>query len=454
MYRNRSGHTMIKLLAAVLLATPLMAQAENQALEALLKALNSNGTIDDKTYRLIREIADKESKDIETGIRKTQELQLSQFKPEQSIEQIVDQRIAHTQNSFKPKVRLGGRIQIDAAAYDEDSAKQNNGSELRRARMFAQGNLGNNWGFKLQYDFTATGNKGIQDAYLDYKGFESANIRLGHFKEPFSLQNITSSKNVLFTERGLPHVFAEGRNIGIQAASQGENWSLSAGIFGDGRDGASDENEGWGLSGRGTFAPIKKEDHYLHLGLSLSYRATGSENKLRFSERPESHVTNTKILDTGNIDADTYLRSVLEAAYVHGPFNLQAEYYHTSIERIDDNNPDLDFTGYYIESGWFLTGESMNYNSSSGNFGKIKPVSVVGDGGWGAWQLAARYSSLDLSDQDISGGDAQSMTLGVNWYATDKLRFSFNYVDILDVEGGPGQDDTPSAFQFRSQLAF
>jgi len=57
---------------------------------------------------------------------------------------------------------------------------------------------------------------------------------MGHFKEPFSLQNMTSSKYVLFTERGLPHVFAEGRNPGFQLSRNGENWSAAVGLYGEG----------------------------------------------------------------------------------------------------------------------------------------------------------------------------------------------------------------------------
>lgn len=96
----------------------------------------------------------------------------------------------------------------------------------------------------------------------------------------------------------------------------------------------------------------------------------------------------------------------------------------------------------------------MNYKSSGGNFSKINPKSVVGDGGLGAWQVAARFSNLDLNDGDINGGEAQSFTLGVNWYATAKIRFTLNYVDVLEADGGPHPEDEPSLIQFRSQLAF
>ena len=144
--------------------------------------------------------------------------------------------ITRSDNSIK----IGGRIQLDAATYSEDNSRHNDGTEIRRARLFAKVNLGKAWEYKFQYDFTSDGIDGIQDAYLDFKGLENYKIRMGHFKEAFSLQNMTSSKYVLFTERGLPHVFAEGRNPGLQLSGNGENWSAAVGLHGDGLGGASD----------------------------------------------------------------------------------------------------------------------------------------------------------------------------------------------------------------------
>ena len=81
-------------------------------------------------------------------------------------------------------------------------------------------------------------------------------------------------------------------------------------------------------------------------------------------------------------------------------------------------------------------------------------MGFVGQGGFGAWQLAFRYSSLDLNDADINGGEADSFTLGLNWFATPNLRFSANYVNVLDMKGGPGSGDEPDVFQLRAQLEF
>ena len=91
----------------------------------------------------------------------------------------------------------------------------------------------------------------------------------------------------------------------------------------------------------------------------------------------------------------------------------------------------------------------MNYKASKGSYSKVTP-----SGDNGAWQIAARFSSLDLSDEDRDGGEAESLTLGLNWFATPNIRFSANYINVLDVDGGPTAGDEPEVFQFRTQVEF
>ena len=85
---------------------------------------------------------------------------------------------------------------------------------------------------------------------------------------------------------------------------------------------------------------------------------------------------------------------------------------------------------------------------------RVTPKGVVGKGGIGAWQVAMRYSSLDLTDEDITGGEEDNFTVGLNWYATPNIRFAANYVNVLDVEGGPKDGDEPESFQIRTQVEF
>ena len=442
----------------LLLTTPV--HANNEALMTLLQALHDNGTINTETYELVKQVAQQEQTQPQI-VATTDREEIKQVVKEEVAEATKDQpKISKGKLQVESKdgdfsFRVGGRVQVNAATYAEDKLNHNDGTEMRRARLFAEGKLWHDWGYKFEYDFVNSGSAGIQDAFLDYNGIQNWKIRTGHFKEPFSLQNLTSSKYILFMERSLPNVFVPGRNIGLSASTWGDQWSLSAGLFGQGIDGASDNNdEGYGVSGRATYAPILSEGKLLHLGVSGSYRATGSDDVFRIRERPESHVTDTRLVDTDNIDTDDFTRFGGEAALFYGPWALEGEYYHMALNREFTANPDVDFSGYYLQGSWYLTGETMNYKVQDGVFGKPSPKSIVGKGGIGAWQLAVRFSSIDLNDGDISGGEEQNFTAGLNWYATPDIRFAANYVNVLSVDGGPAAGDEPSIFQLMTQVEF
>jgi len=461
--------TVLNLMALLSLCIVAPVQAENQALMELLKALQENGTIDEQTYQMVKNVAQSESENEKKLVQEITREQVS-HSVDEAVDKATDKAVKEQfeiaskelakekQEKSENSIRIGGRIQIDAATYNGDIAGHSDGTEIRRARLFAQGNLGTAWGYKLQYDFADDiVIDGIRDAYLDFKGFESFKIRVGHTKEPFSLQNMTSSKYVLFTERALPIVFTRGRNLGLEVIHNDKNWSAAVGIFGRGVNGAElDNDEGFGASSRVTYAPINEENRVLHLGATAAFRSTGSIDALRFRVRPESHLTNTRLVDTGFFDADSYNRNrfVGEAAFISGPFHVQGEYYHTSVDRDISTNADLDFSGFYVEGGWFLTGESMNYKPSKGTYSRVTPKGIVGKGGIGAWQVALRFSSLDLTDEDITGGEEDNFTLGLNWYATPNIRFAANYVNVLDVDGGINDGDEPESFQIRSQVEF
>ncbi len=434
--------------------------ADNRALMELLKALQDNGTIDASTYQLVKKVAEQEDSS-NAAIATAQVEELVETKPAENRPTDSDV-IINTKGKFTVetrdgdfKFRVGGRIQADAATYAEDRLRHNDGTELRRARLFAQGALWHDWNYKLQYDFTATGINGLQDAYIDYSGLKPVSIRVGHFKEPFGLQNMTSSKYVAFTERALISAFSPGRNIGVQLATHGDNWSLSTGLFGQGRKGAiADDDEGMGVSARATFSPKIADTTRLHLGAAVSYRNTGSIDTVRFRERPESHLTNQHLVDTGSIETDDFTRFGLEAALISGPFSLESEYNYLDLNRLNPVMPDLGFSGYYVQASWFITGETAAYNATNGTFGKPRVKGIIGKGGIGAWQLALRFSSLDLNDADITGGEEHNFSIGLNWYTTPNIRLSANYVNVLDVEGGAAASDEPQAFQLRAQVEF
>ncbi len=186
-------------------------------------------------------------------------------------------------------------------------------------------------------------------------------------------------------------------------------------------------DQGWGLAGRATYAPWHQDNRALHLGLSTNYRRVNAGDFLRFKTEPESHKSEVEFLDTGKRaidDAESLARLGLEAAGVWGPFSLQGEYLRAAVARRGDAS-DLDFDGWYVQGSWFLSGESRHYKFEKGAFGRVHPLST-----WGAWELAARYSTVDLGDGPIIGGRERNLTLGVNWYLNPRVRLMANYIRV------------------------
>jgi len=428
------------------------AQAGSE-IATLIKMLHANGTVDDAQYgRLMAELkagseqAETEKKQIQAKLDKASNVEIK-----------VDKggiKVASSDGEFDMKI--GGRVQVDSAWYDEEGTEMGNGTEIRRARIYIQGKMYNDWGYKLQYDFTGTGRGGIKDAFVTYNGFDNIQLKAGNFKDPFMLQEQTSSKYIIFTERSLMDTFSSGRHIGVMASTKHKHWTASAGLFGEAVGTAADGNdEGWGVAGRTTYAPINEKTRVIHLGVAADYRTLGDSDHLRFKQQPETHVSGVNIVDTrkGGVDitgVNDYIKLGGEFAVVEGPFSAQAEYVWTTVNR--DTGDDLDFNGWYVQAAYFLTGESRNYKK--GAFGAITPKSIVGRNGFGAWQLAARYSLIDLNDSDIDGGEAENVTIGLNWIPTPTLRFSGNYVRTLNIDGGNLDGDEPSLFQVRGQWAF
>ena len=356
------------------------------------------------------------------------------------------------------KAHLGGRLQLDAAKYfDDGPVSFGNGVEVRRARLSISGSYLEDWQFKAEYDFTALEKQvrelfGLNDAYIAYHGFQSIRIKAGHIKKPFSLERLTSSKYGTFVERSLATSFVPIRNLGLALSGHTEQWTASAGIF-SGRI-TQPVHDGYSLTGRITYSPIHAQDHVIHLGLAASRRETNDDNIARFASRPESHITEIRLVDTGKFDAESYYLIGLEAAYINGPFSIQSEYIRTETNNKTAGNPELSASGFYVESSWFLTGESRRYSFKDGSFKQTNVRHTVNQGGFGAWEIAARYSNLDLTDETIIGGEEDNVTIGLNWYPNNQLRLMANHIKVINTDrpGNILDNVEPDIFQMRAQV--
>jgi phosphate-selective porin OprO/OprP len=352
-----------------------------------------------------------------------------------------------------PAVSIGGRLMIDAAAYDSDDVDLTSGAEVRRARVYVGGEVRPDWFFKLQYDLVDSGKEGLRDAYLGYAGLgEATQLRIGQISEPGSLEDSSSSKYITFMERALPVLAFEpaARRLGARWDTHGGSWAINAGVFEENAAVDDDQRNGVGVSSRLICAPLNGEGRVLHTAIFGAYRRTREDDTVRFRARPEAHVDDTRLVDTGAItNAVGYTTAGFEAAWVGGPFSLQGELIGVSVDRDGDDAPLLH--GAYVYGSWFLTGESRPYDVSDGTFGKVKPRHPVDEGGAGAWEIAARASRLDLSDE-VDGGEENNITLGLNWYPNAHTRFMLNAVRA-SAETAAGDVDA-TIVQARAQVIF
>jgi phosphate-selective porin OprO/OprP len=333
------------------------------------------------------------------------------------------------------KLKIGGRLQTDWLWSSEDDAiksdigEQEDGVEIRRARLYFSGLIYDNVKYKLQFDF-AGGEAALKDAYLALANFPLGELRMGHFKEPFSLEELTSSKYITFLERALPNIFAPSRNVGfmLHSTCPDERMTTAIGVFRDTDDYGEDVDDGgYNITGRVTALPIyeNKGAQLLHLGAAYSYR--NPDDSIQYRQRPEAHLTD-RFVDTTEFAGDQVDLVGLEAAWVNGPLSLQGEYIMADADRLGSGS-DVDFDGYYIQASYFLTREHRNYKASEGAFSRVKPRENYSTaGGSGAWEVKARYSGLDLSDSDIAGGELDNISAGLNWYLNPNTRIMWDYV--------------------------
>ena len=346
------------------------------------------------------------------------------------------------------KLRLGGRLQIDAAFHDRDTSVLDDGSEIRRARVYLKGSVFKNWNFKSQADFKG-GEADIKDLYLRYSNGKETVFTVGNFKEPFSIEEQTSSKRITFMERALPvAAFSPGRAVGLAFHRGSKRGGATVGLFGEPISGSNNfTDQGFGIAARITRAPVIDRRKVFHLGIAGEYREPRQGERIRFDAAPESSVTGEDLVRTRRLDnVDAIMRYGFETAITAGSVSFQGEYILVDVNR-DLGEPKSSLSGWYAYVSWFPTGESRPYKVTDGAFGQVHPRRKRG-----AWELALRFSSLDLDGVDADGGQEENVTLGLSCYASANLRFMANYVQVDSVRRG--DRDAPGILQLRAQVAF
>jgi len=335
------------------------------------------------------------------------------------------------------KSKFGGRIQNDWAFFSQDDSLKSkfgnlsNGTEFRRIRFYNSGLLYGNVKYKLELDF-AGGGITFKDVYIALTKLPViGNIKIGHFKDPFRLEVQTSSKYITFMERAPSTSFMPIRSTGFMlhdhVLKKRLTWAIgvfrNSDIFGNdkGRD-------NYNATGRLTGTPVyNEEDHrILHLGMAYSYR-NPSTNSYLIKSKPEANLSYEYVSTDTIYNVDNIHLFGEEYAFVSGPLSIQGEYL---LSFVNTPGKTYEFFAYYGMIGYFLTGEHRNYLASTGSFGPIKVKNNFNPQakGWGAWEIALRYSSINLNSKDIKGGQLNDITVGLNWYLNPASRIMINYV--------------------------
>lgn len=364
---------------------------------------------------------------------------------------------------FKMKVR--GRLQADYNAIDQDfritGRPDVSAAEMRRARLGVEGVVFYTVEYKFEVDF-ANDAVSVKDAYIEYTGLaDGLGLRFGNYKTFNTMDDMTSSRFITFMERAaLVEAWGFDRQIGAAAIYATDHFTISGGIFGppvaNEETWLEDVKTG---AARVTFAPINRDvngvHQVVHLGASWRTREGAEHDRadpldpfsdefFRYRARgADLHLADRFISTPQIFDRDTFWG--IEGAVIWGPWHVVGEY--TQLKADVSQlfvGPDPTYEGWYIETGWFLTGETRGY--SEGEFGRPKVKNpVIGGGkgtGWGAWQIAGRYDVLDLTDKATAiptcslCGEQATWLIGVNWWLNDYMRFQFNYNES-DIEGGP-----------------
>jgi phosphate-selective porin OprO/OprP len=263
---------------------------------------------------------------------------------------------------------------------------------------------------------------------------EPAYVRVGQYKTPNSIEELTSRRFITFMERAaIIDAFEQDRQIGLGGGVSGDNWGVDAGLFGQNAEDVND-NEGYALAGRGHYAffpgsgePAEDSSDVIHLGASARYRNFDNDtfgSEVQYRQRPFFHFTGTRSVDTGEIEdseGDVWVGG--EFAWVRGPFSLQSEVANTFLQRKNGQDDANNLWGGYLSASYFLTGEHRNYDPEGGAFERVKVSNPLHEGGIGAWEIAARADYIDLNDEGVKGGEQASWIAGVNWYVNDWVRF-------------------------------
>jgi phosphate-selective porin OprO/OprP len=488
--------------SALLLASAGQAPAaEDAALNAQVEALRAAITEQRAQLEAQSKLLEAQQAQLEALTRQLEQTKVAAAEPQKVAAPeapkltFTNNRPTITSADGKSSFAVRANVQLDGAMYGEDKEgplttdyrrgsvggtpnRENNaardfsdGFYFRRARFGFEGTIASAFNYRLLLELGGSGTEGptrINDAWIAYTGLAPFTFQFGAFSPPSNMDDGTSPEDLPFLERASASELsrslggADGR-IGLGLKANGKRWMSAFTITTRTVNDAEVFDGQLAAVGRAGGLIATGSDYNVHLGASGTYvfspadqgsSATPPRHPLRFRDRPEIRVDSVRLIDTGSIDIAHANVLGLEFGANWKSVYLQAEHFWFDVERRGAAAlPDPDFTGYYLQGSWMLTGESRRYNPVTGSFQNPKPKETFSrEGGAGAWELAARYSNMNLNFQEglegtaavpgsVRGGEQNVLTLGVNWYLNPNFKVMMNYL-LIDVDrlnpAGPG----------------
>jgi len=347
------------------------------------------------------------------------------------------------------KTRFDTRFYINGSYYMDDPEEiLSNQTNLRKARFAIKTQLWKYWAFEWDIDVAEGELVEVKDMWVSFSGFNNAQLKFGNFKQPFGLEEITSSRLLTFPERAMVMLaFETDRQFGLEYSKWGSlgkiPFNLRSSVYTQtlSNEAKSDfekevDETGIGAAARFVVAPQITDDLLFHGGLGFVYNTPYDDSEImEFKSEAETKNGDLEWIDTDKIkEVDYGLRYGLEGILQYKNFHLQGEYVMANVIRLEDSTAgDATFDGGYASLSWLITGEKRPWSENDGEFGQVMPKNKK----IGAWELAARYSYLNLTDEDaelssgsdrpILGGGAIITTLGLNWYANPNVKFQLAY---------------------------
>ncbi len=421
-----------------------------------------------------------------------------------------DKAASKSDKSEYPTFKTTGFLQLDTAYYSQDRnniatvGDAQDGTGFRRARLAVQGKVAEFTNYQIEMDFATAGRPSFFDNYLEqgeipYLG----TVRAGQYLQPFSVDAMSGFRNLPFLERSLPFLsFVPFRRVGIMASNNTDDeltyWAYSVfrtGGFnnaplGDDRF-ATDFGDigGYSFSTRLThlmyYDPHAGDRYLWHVGASYDFSQLGANDAagsglpgnagsprpfyqarttpefgvLGYPEFPQNFGTAVNgtptFVDTGRYEAKFFNLFGVETVYQAGPFSFQAEWMGTMVESVVGP---IFYNGAYAEVMYRLTGENREYDKKLAALKNVVPFTDFislrkgerGIHGWGAWEVAARWSFVNMHNPlDLDGhyydpalnsftgtfrrgnGTLHDTTLGVTWFLNKHAKIQANWIHAM-----------------------